>query len=64
MITKKQAELRERIVKEGVRSVRRLRKIDEIHLLTISKELGVDYSEVTNYYSSMEDIFHLQQKKN
>ena len=33
-------------------------------MLTISKELGIDYSEVTNYYSTMEDIFHLQQKKN
>ena len=63
-MTIKEKELRDRIVQEGVRSVRRLRKIDEIHLLTISKELGIDYSEVTKYYSSMEDIFHLQQKKN
>ena len=63
MITKSQTKLRERIIQEGVSSVRRLRKIDEIHLLTISKELDIDYSEVTKYYSSMEDIFHLQQKK-
>ena len=62
MITKKQTKLRERIIQEGVSSVRRLRQIDEIHLLTISKELDIDYSEVTKYYSSMEDIFHLQQK--
>ncbi len=59
-----QKELKERIIKKGVSSVRRLRKIDEVHLLTISKELNIDYSEVTQYYSSMEDIFHLQQKKN
>ena len=64
MITKKQKKLREKIIKEGVSAVRRLRKIDEIHLLTISKELGIDYSEVTKFYASMEDIFHLQQKKN
>ena len=64
MITKKQKKLREKIIKEGVSAVRRLRKIDEIHLLTISKELDLDYSEVTNFYSSMEDIFHIQQKKN
>ena len=64
MITKSQTKLRERIIQEGVSSVRRLRKIDEIHLLTISKELDIDYSEVTKYYSSMEDIFYLQQKKN
>ena len=63
MITKSQTKLRERIIQEGVSSVRRLRKIDEIHLLTISKELDIDYSEVTKYYSSMEDIFYLQQKK-
>ena len=63
-MTIKEKELRDRIVQEGVRSVRRLRKIDEIHLLTISKELGIDYSEVTKFYASMEDIFHLQQKKN
>ena len=63
-MTIKEKELRDRIVQEGVRSVRRLRKIDEIHLLTISKELDIDYSEVTKFYASMEDIFHLQQKKN
>ncbi len=63
-MTIKEKELRDRIVQEGVRSVRRLRKIDEIHLLTISKELDIDYSEVTNFYASMEDIFHIQQKKN
>ena len=64
MITKKQTKLRDRIIKEGLYSVRRLQKIDKIHFLTISKELGIDYSEVTKYYASMEDIFHLQQIKN
>jgi len=64
MITKQKTKLRDRIIKEGIYSVRRLRKIDEIHFLTISKELGIDYSEVTKYYASMEDIFHLQQIKN
>jgi len=63
MITKQQKKLRDRIIEEGIRSVRRLRNIDDIHLLTISKELGIDYSEVTKYYASMEDIFHLQAKK-
>ena len=42
MITKRQTKLRERIIQEGVSSVRRLRKVDEIHLLTISKELDID----------------------
>ena len=64
MTTKIQTKLRERIIQEGIKSVRRFRKIDDVHLLTISKELDIDYSEVTKYYSSMEDIFHLQQKKN
>tara|TARA_B100000586_G_scaffold148784_1_gene108084 strand:- start:50 stop:637 length:588 start_codon:yes stop_codon:yes gene_type:complete len=64
MITKKQTKLRDRIIKEGLYSVRRLQKIDKIHFLTISKELGIDYSEITKYYASMEDIFHLQQIKN
>ena len=64
MITKQKTKLRDRIIKEGISSVRRLQKIDEIHFLTISKELGIDYSEVTKYYASMEDIFHLQQIKN
>ena len=64
MITKKQTKLRDRIIKEGVYSVRMLQKIDKIHFLTISKELGIDYSEITKYYASMEDIFHLQQIKN
>ena len=57
-------ELKDRIVKQAISSVRRNHKVDEVSLLSLSKELEVDFSEVTKYYTSMEDIFFEQQKKN
>ena len=38
-MTIKEKELRDRIVQEGIRSVRRLRKIDEIHLLITGRDI-------------------------
>ena len=60
----KDIELKDKIVKQAIRSVRRNRKVDVVSLLAISKELNVDFSEITKYYSSMEDIFLKHQKKN
>ena len=60
----KDIKLKDKIVKQAISSVRKDHKVDEVSLLAISKELNVDFSEITNYYSSMEDIFLEQQKKN
>ena len=60
----KDIQLKDKIVKQAISSVRKDHKVDEVSLLAISKELNVDFSEITNYYSSMEDIFLEQQKKN
>ena len=60
----KDIQLKDKIVKQAISSVRKDRKVDEVSLLAISKELNVDFSEITNYYASMEDIFLEQQKKN
>ncbi len=60
----KEIQLKDKIVQQAIRSVRKDHKVDEVSLLAISKELNVDFSEVTKYYTSMEDIFLEQQKKN
>ena len=60
----KDIQLKDKIVQQAIRSVRKDHKVDEVSLLAISKELNVDFSEVTKYYTSMEDIFLDQQKKN
>ena len=57
------SKLKDRIVSQAITSVRKNHKVDAVSLLTISKELGVEFSEITKYYSSMEDIFLDQQKK-
>ena len=53
----KEIQLKDKIVTQAVRSVRKDHKVDEVSLLAISKELNVDFSEITKYYTSMEDIF-------
>ena len=60
----KKIQLKNKIVKQAISSVRKDHKVDEVSLLSISKELNVDFSEITKYYTSMEDIFLEQQKKN
>ena len=59
-----QIQLKNKIVKQAISSVRKDHRVDEVSLLSISKELNVDFSEITKYYTSMEDIFLEQQKKN
>ena len=63
-MSRKEIELKDKIVKQAISSVRKDRRVDVVSLLAISKELNVDFSEVTKYYTSMEDIFLEQQKKN
>jgi hypothetical protein len=63
-MSRKEIELKDKIVKQAISSVRKDRRVDVMSLLAISKELNVDFSEVTKYYTSMEDIFLEQQKKN
>ena len=60
----KDIQLKDKIVKQAISSVRKDHKVDEVSLLAISKELNVDFSEITKYYTSMEEIFLEQQKKN
>ena len=60
----KETKLKNKIVKQAISSVRRDHKVDAVSLLSISKELNVDFSIITKYYTSMEDIFLEQQKKN
>ena len=62
-MTSEKSKLKDRIVRQAITSVRKNHKVDAVSLLTISKELGVEFSEITKYYSSMEDIFLDQQKK-
>ena len=63
-MTSEKSKLKDRIVRQAINSVRKNHKVDEVSLLNISKELGVEFSDITKYFSSMEDIFLEQQKKN
>ena len=63
-MSRKEIELKDKIVKQAISSVRKDRRVDVMSLLAISKELNVNFSEVTKYYTSIEDIFLEQQKKN
>ena len=58
-----ETELKHQIVKQAVNSVRKDRKVDEVSLLAISKELNIEFSELTKYFNSMEDLFLDLQKK-
>ena len=63
-MTGEETQLKDKIVKQAIRSVRKDKKVDEISLLSLSRELDVEFLEVTKYYASMEDIFLDQQKDN
>ena len=63
-MTDKEIQLKDKIVKQAVKSVRRDKKVDVVSLLSISKELSVEFSEITKYFTTMEDIFLEQQKQN
>ncbi len=63
-MTGEETQLKDKIVKQAIRSVRKDKKVDEVSLLSLSRELDVEFLEVTKYYASMEDIFLDQQKDN
>ena len=60
----KEKQLKDKIVKQAIQSFRKNKKVDEFSLLSLSKELDVDFLDLTKFYTSMEDIFLDQQKKN
>ena len=63
-MTGEETQLKDKIVKQAIRSVRKDKKVDAVSLLSLSRELDVEFLEVTKYYASMEDIFLDQQKVN
>ena len=63
-MTGEETQLKDKIVKQAIRSVRKDKKVDAVSLLSLSRELNVEFLEVTKYYASMEDIFLDQQKDN
>ena len=60
----KEKQLKDKIVKQAIQSFRKNKKVDEFSLLSLSKELDVDFLDLTKFYGSMEGIFLDQQKKN
>ena len=58
----KETQLKEKVVKQAIQSFRKNKKVDEFSLLSLSKELDVDFLDLTKFYASMEDIFLDQQK--
>ena len=63
-MTGEETQLKDKIVKQAIRSVRKDKKVGEVSLLSLSRELDVEFLEVTKYYASMEDIFLDQQMDN
>lgn len=64
LMTGEETQLKDKIVKQAIRSVRKDKRVDAVSLLSLSRELDVEFLEVTKYYASMEDIFLDQQKDN
>ena len=62
-MNEEESKLKDKIVLQAVKSVKKDKKIDQVSLLAIANELEVDFSEVTQYYTSIEDIFLHQQKR-
>ena len=60
----KEKQLKDKIVKQAIQSFRKNKKVDEFSLLSLSKELDVDFLDLTKFYGSMEGIFLDEQKKN
>ena len=60
----KEKQLKDKIVKQAIQSFRKNKKVDEFSLLSLSKELDVDFLDLTKFYASMEGIFLDQQKDN
>jgi hypothetical protein len=60
----KEKQLKDKIVKQAIQSFRKNKKVDEFSLLSLSKELDVDFLDLTKFYGSMEGIFLDQQKDN
>ena len=61
-MTGEETQLKDKIVKQAIRSVRKDKKVDEFSLLSLSRKLDVDFLDLTKFYASMEDIFLDQQK--
>ena len=55
--------LRDKVVKGAVNSLRRSKRIEQISFAAIAKELGVGIDEIQSFYTSTEDIFLKAQKK-
>jgi hypothetical protein len=64
LMTGEETQLKDKIVQQAIRSVRKDKRVDEVSLLSLSRELNVEFLEVTKYYASMEEIFLDQQKDN
>ena len=60
----KEKQLKDKIVKQAIQSFRKNKRVDEFSLLSLSKELDVNFLDLTKFYGSMEGIFLDQQKDN
>ena len=58
----KEKQLKDKIVKQAIQSFRKNKKVDGFSLLSLSKELDVDFLDLTKFYGSMEGIFLNHQK--
>ena len=55
--------LKDKVVSRAVNSLRRNKRIEQISLAAIAKELGTTIDEISSFYTTTEDIFLEAQKK-
>ena len=55
--------LKDKVVKRAVNSLRKSKRIEQISFIAIANELNVSVEEISEFYTTTEDIFLEAQKK-
>ena len=62
-MTKITTNLKDKVVKKAISSLRKNKRIEQLSFAAISKELNVEIEEIRAFYTTTEDIFLEAQKK-
>ena len=62
-MNKSTSNLKDKVVKRAVNSLRKSKRIDQVKFAAIAKELNVRIDEIQAFYTTTEDIFFRGSKK-
>ena len=62
-MNKSTVNLKDKVVKRAVNSLRKSKRIEQISFIAIANELNVSVEEISEFYTTTEDIFLEAQKK-